>query len=137
MLRPGGTIIISTVLPSNISYAIWYVQLNMTLTERFNKIMHSLGQLELMFEASGLSCKQKLNILGSDLLKDYYNFEGPLDKVWRDVVSYWTFATPEELNDVIQKVRALKEAGELETWCKDRDHVNTSGFLTVLFCKHK
>ncbi|XP_045194269.2 uncharacterized protein LOC123549862 isoform X3 [Mercenaria mercenaria] len=135
ILRPGGTVIISTCLPSVITHSLWYAQLNMSLTKRFNKIMPSVKQLDEMFEVCQLRCEQKLNILGSDLIKDYYNFEGPLDKSWRDAVSYWKFATPDELNDVKQKVLELKEAGELEQWAKEHDHANTSGYLTILFCK--
>ncbi|XP_060556329.1 malonyl-[acyl-carrier protein] O-methyltransferase-like isoform X2 [Ruditapes philippinarum] len=137
VLRPGGIVILSTVLPSVISHAVWYAQINLALTERFNKIMPTMEQFDDMFESSHLSCKQKLNILGADLVKDYYNFEGPLDQAWRDAVSYWNFATPDELNDVKRKVRDLKQSGELEQWCKQHDNVTTSGFLTFLFCQPK
>lgn len=135
VLRPGGIIVISTVLPTTATHSLWYTQLNMKLTERFIKINPSIEQYQQMFEASGLLCKQRLNVLGTDMIKDYYNFDGPLDKSWRDSVSYWNFATTEELEAVKQRIFELKQQGQLEQWGREHDHVTTSGFLTVLFCR--
>jgi hypothetical protein len=106
----------------------------MEFTERFIKRMPSLEHFEHMFQSSNLKCVQKLNILGAHLTRDYYNFEGPLDDKWRSTISYWSYATEEELEEVKRKVVYLKEKGELEKWCKEHDHAEDSGFLTVLVC---
>ena len=96
-----------------------------------------MEQLDDMFKASQLRCLQKLNVLGSDLIKDYYNLEGPLDENWRDAASYWKYATLEEIDVVKQKLVDLKRTEELKQWVREHDRVNTSGLLTLLFCKSK
>lgn len=97
--------------------------------------MPSVEQCQRMFDASDVACVQKLNILGSDLVKDYYNFEGPLDQSWREPMSYWSFATEEELGEVKRKVTELKAEGKLEQWVREHDHVHTAGLLTIFVCK--
>ncbi|XP_053407329.1 ubiquinone biosynthesis O-methyltransferase-like [Mercenaria mercenaria] len=137
VLGPEGLIIISTVLPSTVQHAVWYTQLNMSMTERYVKRLPSIEQFEYMFKAADVSCIQKMNILGSDLQKKYYYLEGPLDSSWRADHLYWLSSTESELNAVKQKIEELKCMGEYEEWVKRHDHVNTAGFLTIFVCKPK
>lgn len=135
ILKPNGLIIISSVLPAIIKYAIWYSQIHEGLTERFIKIMPSAEQFEVMFQSADLKCVQKTNVLGHQILSDYYNAEGPLDETWRKPSSYWTYATEDEMDFIKKFVKNMKDKGELDKWVKEHDHVNTSGFLTVYMCK--
>ncbi|XP_053377292.1 uncharacterized protein LOC123534262 [Mercenaria mercenaria] len=136
ILRPNGLIIISTVLATTLSRATWYSQLNMELTNRHNaSVLPSLEQFEQMFEDAGINCIQKLNILGSDIYKTYYNLDDILDESLRAPRAYWTFATKEEVAEVVQKVKALKAKGEYEKWVKEHDHTRTTGVVTIFFCK--
>lgn len=135
VLRPGGVIVISTVLPSAFMNSIWFTQLNKTLSERWCKTLPSMDQFEKMFQAADIECVQKMNVLGSELLKNYYYFEGPLDENWRKNYLYWSSATEEELTDVKEKIEDLKRKGELEKWVKEHDHTDTAGLLTIIFCR--
>ncbi|XP_053387370.1 uncharacterized protein LOC123542530 [Mercenaria mercenaria] len=135
ILEPDGLIIVSTVLSTTLSRVLWFSQLNMELTNRFNAtILPSVEQFEKMFEDAGIKCIQKLNILGSDLYKSYYNLNGPLDESWRKPSAYWSFATTEEVATAVQKVKVLKDKGEYEQWVKEHDHTKSSGVLTIFFC---
>ncbi|XP_052788420.1 uncharacterized protein LOC128223165 isoform X2 [Mya arenaria] len=136
VIGPNGIIIITTVLKDNITN-IWYCNLNEKLNKRFCKRMPSLEQFNSMFRACALKCVQRMNFLGSSLVSNYGNYEGPLDKEWRSFISYWAYATDEELDEIKQKVTDLKEKGQLVSWCKARDHVDTSGFITLFLCQPK
>jgi hypothetical protein len=108
----------------------------MDLTNRFvEAIMPTLEQFEQMFHDAGITCIQKLNVLGSDVFKKYYNLDGPLDEEWRGTSSYWSFATEEEIDVVEKKVKDLKARGEYEKWVKEHDHSGDTGILTIFFCK--
>lgn len=135
VLKPSGVIIITTVLKECAERCIWFTQLNRELTARFCKIMPSLEQIASILETSGLKIEQKMNILGDELFKGYHNYEGPLDWTWRSCISYWTYATDEEIESVKERVLELKASGELERWCKEHDHVAYCGFVTLLICR--
>ncbi|XP_045189764.2 demethylmenaquinone methyltransferase-like isoform X2 [Mercenaria mercenaria] len=135
VLRKDGLIISSTVLPSTLKHAVWYTQLNTSLTERYIKRLPSLEQFEYMFQAADISCVQKMNISGSDLQKVYHCLEGPLDSSWRADQVYWLSATEGDLNVVKQKIKELKAKGKLDEWVKQHDNVNTCGLLTIFVCK--
>lgn len=136
MTVSGGVILITTCLPEAISSHIWMTQLNMKISERFNKHNPSLEQFDKIFKVADLSLKQKLNLIGSGISNNYFNYEGPLDEAWRNTSSYWTFATLEDLEDVKRKVLELKSKGELEKWAKDHDHSDTAGVITLLICSN-
>lgn len=135
MTKRNGLIIISTALPSTPRY--WFAQILPSLTERYQKQFLTVEEYNDIFHTVGLDCKQKMNILGSDILKDYYNFEGPLDENWRRAHSYWTHATEEEMKEIHAFIKNLKEKGELEKWGREHDLANTSGLMTLFMLAHK
>ncbi|KAH3800839.1 uncharacterized protein LOC127839077 [Dreissena polymorpha] len=135
VLKPSGVIIITTALKETVDRCIWYTQLNRELTGRFCKKMPSLEQIGCILGESGLHIVQKMNILGAELYKGYTNYEGPLDEHWRSCVSYWTYATDAEIESVKDRVLELKASGQLERWCKEHDHVDCFGFVTLLICR--
>lgn len=94
VLRPNGVIVVSTVLSSATEKVVWFTQLNTELTKRFTaSCVPSVDDYIRMFEAGGVKCIQKMNILGSDIYKRYYELDGPLHSSWRAGSSYWSFAT--------------------------------------------
>ncbi|XP_053380874.1 malonyl-[acyl-carrier protein] O-methyltransferase-like isoform X1 [Mercenaria mercenaria] len=136
ILRPNGVIIVSTALPSAILNAVWFTKINTKLTKRFiENAVPSLDQFEKMFIASGIECFQKMNILGSDIFKNYYNVDGLPEESWLKENEYLTFATESEAGELFRKVKELKENGELENWVKENDHTQTIGVLTIFVCK--
>ena len=137
ILRQDGLIIVSAVLDTAVERVVWFTQLNVDLTKRcVEAVVPSVSQYEKMFHDVGIKCLQKLNILGSDFLKDYYNIDGPLDEKWRGSSgSYWSFATKEEIDVVIEKVKDLQESGEYEQWVNEHDHSGDTGIITIFICK--
>ncbi|XP_053380875.1 ubiquinone/menaquinone biosynthesis C-methyltransferase UbiE-like isoform X2 [Mercenaria mercenaria] len=77
----------------------------------------------------------KMNILGSDIFKNYYNVDGLPEESWLKENEYLTFATESEAGELFRKVKELKENGELENWVKENDHTQTIGVLTIFVCK--
>ncbi|XP_045177090.2 biotin biosynthesis bifunctional protein BioHC-like [Mercenaria mercenaria] len=136
IVRPGGYIIVSSMLATTASRVTWFTQLNMDLTNRFiAECILSVEQFDKIFEDAGIKCIQKLNILGSDMYNTYYNLDGPLDESWRATSSYWSFATKEDVEVAVQTVQELKAKGEYEKWVKEHDQANSTGLLTIFMCK--
>ena len=55
-----------------------------------------------MFDKCGFHCPTKLNILGTELLKDYFGPEGPLKKEWRKCISLYWHASEQEIMEIEQ-----------------------------------
>lgn len=99
--------------------------------------MPYLNEWEQIFESSNLQCVQKLQLFGAGLQKDYYNFEGPLDAECRKANVYWTHGTTEEIEEMKDFVRILKEKGQLVEWAREHDHVHETGFISLFLLSHK
>lgn len=134
VLRPKGIMIITEVQPSIIREVIWYSQLNKSLCERYCKLFPSPKQFLTMFGRQGFNCVSKLNVLGADIFKDYFDLEGPLKSEWRRGVSFFGFATEDEIRDIEQTVQKMIEDRTLEQYVKEHDRTLEFGFLTIFAC---
>lgn len=131
VLKINGIMTITTVLPQTASRSVWFSQLHISLTERFNKCLPTTENFENMFASANFKCSNKLNFLGAEAFPSYYDIEGVLKESWRKGISYWDFAFDEEIEKVKEIVNALKERGELENWVLEHDHVNSAGWFTL------
>ena len=134
VIRPNGIMIIVNALPSCLKQASWFAQLDTSLTERYSKLFPSVEQYETMVEKCNFKMVSKLSILGSELVKNYYDPEGPLKKEWRDGCSSFGLATDKEIQGIEEKVRKMIEEGTIEQFMKDNDKTSQIGFITILTC---
>ncbi|XP_045169796.2 uncharacterized methyltransferase YodH-like [Mercenaria mercenaria] len=137
ILRRKGVIVITTILPETFAEALWFMQIDRKVAQRFieNNAL-SLNQLYKIFEAAGICCTQKMTVLGSDLLNHYYNVEDPLEVSLRRILNeFWSFATVAEVSELVKRVKDLKDSEELEAWIKSHDRTSTMGILTIMICK--
>ncbi|XP_060606776.1 uncharacterized protein LOC132759067 [Ruditapes philippinarum] len=133
VLRNDGVLIIIAQSEDDIRNN-WYCQINNDITKKFVTKFASCKQYQDIFDRTGFQCIQKLRLLGT-ILDDHLNLDGPFQKAWRECDSYWACATDEELNDVMQTLKSLKNKGELDDWVIEHDKVNSHGILTMFLCK--
>ena len=134
VLLPKGIMIITEVLPSTIRKGIWYSQLSLSLCERFCKLFPTTEQYIEMFEKYAFNCVTKFNALGTELVENHKDPEGPLKKDWRKGVSLFSFATEKEIHDIEQFVQEMNNDGTIFKYIKEHDRTLEMGFLTVFVC---
>ena len=113
---------------------VWYTKLHQGLTERYMKNVPAMEQYLCMFNESGFECLTKLNILGSEFLKDYYDAEGQLREAWRKSLSLFGMASDAEIEEIENYVRELREIGKLEEFLKSNDKTLDVGIFTLIVC---
>ena len=134
VLRQNGVMIIADALPYSLREASWIGQLDTKLMERFSKLFPSVTQYKEMLEKNGFQMVSKLNILGSELVKNYFDPEGPLKKEWRNGLSVFGLATEKEILNIEQRVRKMNEDGTMVQFMKEHDKVSQIGTLAILAC---
>ena len=135
VLRPKGIMVISEPLPYTQRNSVWYHHLHEDLSDRWCKKFPTIKQYEAMFDKCGFQIFSKLNILGLDLIKQYFDPEGPLKKEWRRGSSYWGFATEEEILDIEKTVRRMNENGTMNDFIRDHDSSSETGVAAIVACR--
>lgn len=133
ILRPKGIMVVIEVLPST-RHAVWYTKLHEALCDRYCKMFPTVSQYLPMFDKCGFHCPTKFNILGTELLKDYFDPEGPLKKEWRKATSLYGYATEQEIQEIELFAREMQNKGTLYQFMKENDRTLEIGLLTVLLC---
>lgn len=133
VLRPGGILVVGEFLQTTIQESIWYMQLHEGLTERFSKRFLTANQILSMLENAGYNCRSKLNILGHDFIKHYWEPQGPLRHEW------WTayaagllaMATEEEIEEIKKMVKEKNENGTMLDYMKKHDRTLEMGCVSI------
>ena len=88
-----------------------------------------------MYEKTGFKCVAKLNLLGSDLMPNYFDPQGPLNEEWRSGVSLYAVTTQEEINEIEQKLKGMIKNGTVEQFInKEHDRTLEIGFSNLTVC---
>ena len=134
VLRHNGVMIIATTLPALLHEANWFAQLIPNLADRYSKRFPTMQQNIKMLEDSGFRCAIKLNLLGNEVFRDYYDAEGPLKAEWRNTVSMFAMTTDEEIGDMERLVREMIQNGTIQQYIEKGDRSLEMGFVTLLGC---
>lgn len=134
VLHCNGVMMICGSLPVVVKEAVWFSQLNHALCERVCKILPSMEQYMAMLQKTGFKVVTKLNLLGSELSKNYYDPKGPLKQEWRNGDSLFGFATKQEILDIEQKVREMNDNGTMQDFIKQHDRTEEIGTVTIIAC---
>lgn len=129
-LKAGGIIVISTILQSTVANNYWPVQFLKSLHDSKLRNLPALEQFEEIFRTAGISCKQKLTILGSDLLPTYYTDP---ESCFSLTLKY-TEATETERITALQAFKELEQRGEVQKIIKEHDKAKEAGLLTIFVC---
>ena len=137
ILRPNGVLVITTVLQSTITHAIWYDQIHPGITEVLSKCCPSAKQYFDLFAKCGFYCVSAMNFLTTPtslMHTDYWNPEGPLNEEWRNAVNVFGVAGPAKEKEMIDIVLAMKENRLLEDFMVQNDHTSERGMYTLFIC---
>ena len=94
----------------------------------------AMEQYHRMFIESGFECLTKLNILGTEFLKDNYDAKGPFREDWGKSLSLFGMASDGEIEEIENYVRELRERGKLEEFLKSNDKTLDVGIFTLFVC---
>ena len=132
-LSSRGIMVLLTGLPTVI-HSVWYAKLQEGLHNRHAKLYPTIMQYIGIFARCGFEMRTKLNILGAEILKDYYDAEGPLKESWRKGDSIFQFASEDEIRNIEVSVRRMKENGTLEEYMRKHDKAMEVGLITLILC---
>ena len=132
VLRPGGVLVIGEMLKSTIRESIWFMHLNEDLTARFSERFFTAEHILKMIEKAGFSCRTKLNVLGSDMFKNYWDPTGPLKDEWWKVSArgIYVMAKPEEIEAIKKFVQEKNDNGTMLEYMKQTDRTLERGSIS-------
>ena len=111
ILRPKGVLVITTLLQSTITQAIWCTQIHPGITEVLSKCFPSAKQYSDLFAKCGFHSVSAMNFLNTAtplMHIDYWNPEGPLNEEWRKAVHVGGVAGPAKEKEMVDIVLAMK-----------------------------
>ena len=132
-LSSRGVMVILTCLPTG-KDCVWYGKLHEGLFDRHVKLFPTIRQYFSILTKCGFEMRTKLNILGADLIKEYFDAEGPLRESWRKGDSVFGYASEDEIKDIEKFVRKMKENGTLEMFMRRHDKALDVGLITLSLC---
>lgn len=100
VLAPGGVLWINTMLPRQISAAYWWAEIIPQACSRGGEAYPSLAQFSAWLQEAQAPLIMEEPEFDTDALtikEHWLDEKGPFDPVWRNCISFWSLATPEEL----------------------------------------
>ena len=137
ILQPKGVLIITTILQSTITQAIWCNQIHPGITEVLSRCYPSAKQFFDLFAKCGFHTVSAMNFLNtetSSMHTGYWNPEGPLNEEWRNAVHVCGVAGPAKEKEMIDIVLTMKKNGTLEDFMVQNDHTSERGLYTLFVC---
>ena len=136
ILRPKGALVITTQLPTYVRDAIWYMQIQPEVTEKMTKTLMPAKQYIALFKKHGYKCVSAMNFLSATktIFVDYHDPEGPLNEEWRVGTNEFGLADGREIDDMEEKLLALKEKGKLRDFVEEHDKTLEMGISTLFVC---
>lgn len=136
VLRPDGILVVVELLRTTIQESIWYMQLNEGLMKRFSERFLTSEQILSMLEKTGFNSRSKVNILGSDFIKNYWDPVGPLSDDWWKAYAggLLMIAEPGEIEAIKKMVKEKNEDGTMLDFMKQHDRTHEMGFVTIFLC---
>jgi SAM-dependent methyltransferase len=139
VLRPGGVLVVNFCSHEQLRRGWWFFPLIEQAAGRMIELHAPLPDLESMMVASGFDlCGRFVPTDAVMQGHSYYDPRGPLDATWRAGDSVWAMLSPEELEQVEQRVRDMDARGELEKFVADHDSERLNvGQATFLYARRR
>ncbi|KAK3090830.1 hypothetical protein FSP39_014991 [Pinctada imbricata] len=131
ILKPGGILAITTGTPT-LCESCWIFNLHEDVLKRYKMRFMSVNQLKKILTESGFKVLNTLNVTGREIFESYTELEGPLRPSFRNNVSYFAEATPDEVEQIISLVTKLKDSNELQNFYDKHDKSDEIGLFA--FC---
>lgn len=134
VLRPGGVLAVNFCSHEQLRRGWWVYALIAPVAERMIARHMPLADMETMMAECGFEATRRF--VPTDAViqgRSYFDARGPLDATWRAGDSVWAMLSPDELADVVARVRAMDARGELDDFVAEHDaarlHVGQTTFL--------
>ena len=127
VLRPGGVVTVNTCSHQQLRRGWWYAALIPEAIEAMCRRHADTDVLNGLLAGAGLVPRGRF--VPSDAVMQgeaYFDGRGPLDPAWRRGDSLWSIVPESELANALERVRALDEAGSLDTFVAEQDRMRPS-----------
>ena len=122
VLKPTGTLIINRSTHEQMQNSFWFYNL---IPKALKLVIEKHIDTEKLFKHlkkngfGSIEQKAPLDVImqGNEL----FNVDGPFDPQWRRGDSIWSLVSDDDLNDVLEFIRALKNSSKLEEYIQDKD----------------
>lgn len=137
VLRPGGTLVVNTPSHAQFRDGFWFYALIPEAIQRSLPRFCRLDELANRMELAELVPQGRIVPMDAVLQgARYLDPSGPLDPVWRDGDSVWSLVTPEELDAVERRVRAMTANGTITAFIAQREVRRAAiGQMSFLFAR--
>ena len=139
VLKPNGTLIINRSTHEQLQHSFWFYHL---IPKALKLVKEKHIDNENLFKHlkkngfSSIEQKAPLDVImqGDEL----FNVDGPFDPQWRRGDSIWSLVSDEDLNDVLEFLKGLKNSSKLEEFIKNNDELRSKyGQITFTIARKK
>ncbi|XP_061171743.1 demethylmenaquinone methyltransferase-like isoform X2 [Saccostrea echinata] len=131
VLKPRGVLTVITLTPEQVE-AHWFGHLVPGPLKQYAKKFPYHKQMKEMLTNAGLTLKVAYNTLTTDYHPGHDNLEGPLQEEWRNGISFWDTCSETEIQDMVQRVKKMKEEGTLRDFYNNHEKTHIFGALQIL-----
>ncbi len=122
VLKPGGTLTISTCSQEQLRHGYWHYHLIPEAADALRNRYAPLDELREILIDCGLDQRGTFAPITATVQGDaYLDPRGPLSKEWRDGDSVWSLVAEDRLNHALSRIRKLEDSGELEAFVARND----------------
>ncbi|XP_063405627.1 demethylmenaquinone methyltransferase-like [Mytilus trossulus] len=134
VLKSSGLLVITTMVKEQLP-GVWYYCFNKEFLRRYSLKFPSVKAFKTMLLKSNFDVVNSLSVLGHDIVPNYTNLEGPLNKSDRDSESYWDVASKQELLETLNTVHCMKEMGTLQRFYEEHDKTDEQGYFAIIIAR--
>ena len=135
VLRPHGVVVLNTSSQRQLRDGFWWDDLIPEAVESIARRFPPIEKIEEVLQATGFHSIGKIVPLHEVLQgQGYLDPQGPLKKTYRDGDSTWSLVSEEQLNAVLERVRAMNEQGTMTAYLEQREELRRDvGQATFVF----
>jgi len=123
-LKPDGLLLINTITHQQLHDGVWWGDLIKAAVEKMKPRFTTDEQLAALLDRAGLAITNRVVALDTLIQQEgYFDQNALLDKSFRDGDSHFSLLTPAELDEVLNKVRQMRDRGELAAYISERDRL--------------
>ena len=122
VLKPGGSLIINSSSHQQLEHGFWFYRFIPKALRAIKERSVDLDMLSELLQRSGFTNTHNKVPLKAVLQGEaLFNAEGPLDPDWRSGDSGWSLVSDEDLPEVLQHIKTLRDSGKLKAYMQEHD----------------
>ena len=139
VLKPTGTLIINRCTHEQLQNGFWFYHLIPKALKLVIEKHIDNGNLIEQLKKNGFSAIEKRVPLDVIMQGDeLFNVDGPFDPDWRRGDSIWSLVSDDDLNDVLEFLKGLKNSSKLKEFIQKNDEPRSKyGQITFIIARKK